>query len=604
MAEANQKNLFTGAVTDLVGMDIEAPLPNAQGPVCEYFVSAYADAAQKADADGMSKEAAAYRFLHAVTSFFPKFDTSEEPFGPLAQFNGRRMPIPGDLTPFDITALETIARGVIHPSLRARIFDVLWLRKKDFKCGMEAAEAYIAAAKSLDTTEHWTFAVTHFRRALMLAGKFGRNKPLFEKASHAIAEAARNASKGQENYRCCQLMCVMQKHSTGDPVEFAAIAEKLAHDAAGRSLRDVAKAYWEVAADWHDAAKNTESACVARIAAAEMDVAEAEARTSGKLESYLAASSILARAIEALRQAGGNKQRIAELRARLLVYQEKSLNEMRPISLKNDISSIVEEAMKAVRGLSFVDAISKFVLGISLSTLKDIKEKVREVAKDYPIQYLMGGVIIDERGRKIEHKEGLHGLSGEKLEEALAAEAFHYASQNIWSFRVAAFIIPARDQIFNDHHPSFDDLEFLVRNNPFVPPGHEMIFLRGIYAGFHNDFVLASHFLVPQIENSIRHILQIQGVDVSNLMSDGTQPVKILGALLSMPETIKTFGEDLVFELRGNLIEKTGTDFRNRVAHGFVSEGECYTPAPITLWWLVVRICFTVWRNFSSKQQS
>jgi len=105
--------------------------------------------------------------------------------------------------------------------------------------------------------------------------------------------------------------------------------------------------------------------------------------------------------------------------------------------------------------------------------------------------------------------------------------------------------------------------------------------------------LVASHLLVPQVENSLRHVLESHGVDVSNLMSDGTQPVKILGSIFGMKETKKIFGEALCFELRGCLIQKTGFDFRNRIAHGFVSEGECYSIAAETIWWLVLRICLT-----------
>ena len=60
-----------------------------------------------------------------------------------------------------------------------------------------------------------------------------------------------------------------------------------------------------------------------------------------------------------------------------------------------------------------------------------------------------------------------------------------------------------------------------------------------------------------------------------------------------MAETKQIFGEPLGFELRGCLIEKTGYDFRNRVAPGFVHEGECYSHAGVTAWRLVWRICLT-----------
>jgi hypothetical protein len=116
---------------------------------------------------------------------------------------------------------------------------------------------------------------------------------------------------------------------------------------------------------------------------------------------------------------------------------------------------------------------------------------------------------------------------------------------------------------------------------------------------------VASHLLTPQIENSLRYVLESHSVDVSNLMSDGTQPVKILGAIFSMPETKQILGEALCFELRGCLIEKTGYDSRNRVAHGFVHEGECYSHAGVTVWWLVLRRCLTpVFQTLAERQTS
>jgi hypothetical protein len=217
----------------------------------------------------------------------------------------------------------------------------------------------------------------------------------------------------------------------------------------------------------------------------------------------------------------------------------------------------------------------------------------------------MGAVIVDSQGRTTAKKESLFNLKGEAAEQALEAEAFSHATRFHWPLRVNGFIEPAREQILNDHKPTLQDLFFIVRNNPFIPPGHERLFLRGLHAGFHGDFAVATHLLTPQIENSLRYVLESNGVDVSNLMSDGTQPVKVLGAIFGMAETKQIFGEPLCFELRGCLIEKTGFDFRNRVAHGFVHEGECYSTAGVTVWWLVLRICLMpIFQTIAEKQKA
>jgi hypothetical protein len=103
--------------------------------------------------------------------------------------------------------------------------------------------------------------------------------------------------------------------------------------------------------------------------------------------------------------------------------------------------------------------------------------------------------------------------------------------------------------------------------------------------------MIASHLLAPQIENSIRYVLEQNGADVSNLTSDLTQPVKTLGALFDMPEMICIFGRDLSFEMRGLLIEKHGFSFRNDIAHGFVTQSDCYGEAAVNTWWLTLKLC-------------
>ena len=41
-------------------------------------------------------------------------------------------------------------------------------------------------------------------------------------------------------------------------------------------------------------------------------------------------------------------------------------------------------------------------------------------------------------------------------------------------------------------------------NSKFIPKEREYIFAKGLYAGFQNDFILSSHLLIPQIENSLK----------------------------------------------------------------------------------------------------
>jgi hypothetical protein len=198
--------------------------------------------------------------------------------------------------------------------------------------------------------------------------------------------------------------------------------------------------------------------------------------------------------------------------------------------------------------------------------------------------------MIAPDGRVTAHKPPGLATDKETEDAAIEAEMFHQASRIDWDLRARAYIDVCRKQIVEEHQPTLIDLQFLVLHNPFIPPGHEMIFLKGILAGFRGDLDITAHFLVPQIEEAIRYVLRSAGYVTSKLDSKLIQEQRQLGTLLKLPETTEILRADHVFELRGILCEKFGYDLRNRLAHGFVTYHECWSADVLNLWWLVIRL--------------
>lgn len=589
------ENAFQGHLEDILMIDIDGPLATINPQSCEYYTDHFGKAAAEAEKKGTISAAQTYRFLQQVTGLNPTFDNPQEPYGPSFRGNGRRSLIPSDLTKDDLVAIRQALKATHNPALRARLLDLLWTLEKDHVACGEAVESYIASAQLLNTEENWVLAGTQYQRALQLAAKLGRTKDLYSKAIQSLRAAIKTAFGESPNakteLRCHRFLKLLEQFDRGDFSEFAQIAFAMAENAAKRGDFYDARHYWEIEADFHKRMKNQDSEKAARLKGAESLVFEAEKRINEDPKGALVATTFLADGIEALRRAGAAQERIQELRQRLVEYQFQSTGEMGSYSTEVDISKVVDAAQEHVKNRPWQEALFRFALGRPLTNITSIRESVLKSVKEHPLTHLVSRSIVDEKGRTTKIRGSLLNLTGDELEKEIEAEMFWHCSQFVWPIRVSGFIEPARLQILNDHHPTLMDLAGIVYNNPFVPPEHEGIFLRGIHAGFHGDFLVSSHLLVPQIENSIRFLLETNGVDVSNLLSDGTQPVKILGPLFDMPETKQLLGESLWFELRGLLIEKTGNDFRNMVAHGFVSEAECYSVPAITIWWLVVRLC-------------
>jgi len=64
------------------------------------------------------------------------------------------------------------------------------------------------------------------------------------------------------------------------------------------------------------------------------------------------------------------------------------------------------------------------------------------------------------------------------------------------------------------------------------------------------------------------------------------------------------FGPDMVFDLRGILIERFGHNLRNDLAHGLLDEGSLYGVASIYLWWITIRLCWCGHRIANASEQN
>lgn len=591
MDTASSNDLFSGSSSFLERVDFEYPIRLSERKCCTFYGKPYADAARSVADSGNFELAGTYRFLATLVGFQESFDTPMTPFGPLIQWEGKRSPVPGDLTDSDRQALRVIASRAKDSALRARLFDLIWELDRDHLACREAASSYLCAAQYLNESGDWVLGIPLYKRALDLAARLGRDKELYQDVANQVRDVAKGSVDHSDDFKCCFLLEVVQQYRLSADVNFAEIAERIARDAESAGAFRKSRHYWEVASGLWSNCRDEEKSGSARLCAAETYIDEAKERLHDEGKSALAASNFLIQGIEALRRAGGQPERIAELRKMLRGVQRDALSEMTRHSVEVNISEAVRSARQLVMCDSLEQSLCRFAFGLPLINLEELRMSVEKNAKEFPMSHMFNGAMMDSDGRVIQQRSSLLGLVGQALEDRIEEEMFSHAAQYNWPMRVSSFIEPARVQILNEYHPSLDELVYLVRNNPFVPPGHEAIFLRGLHQGFHGDFLLSAHLLVPQIENSLRFVLESNDVDTSNLQTDGTQPVKVLGGLFSMDELKAVFGDEMCFELRGCLIEKSGYDFRNRLAHGFVTEADCYMNEARLLWWLVLRLC-------------
>lgn len=93
----------------------------------------------------------------------------------------------------------------------------------------------------------------------------------------------------------------------------------------------------------------------------------------------------------------------------------------------------------------------------------------------------------------------------------------------------------------------------------------------------YNNDNIAMHILAPQVENLFRNIAKEVGGLTVTLKDDGSSMEKVLSSILSLPELLDCYDNDILFTFRGLLNEQAGANIRNEIAHGIISEYACST---------------------------
>jgi hypothetical protein len=524
-------------------------------------------------ADGKKKEI--FFLLATLMSSWLKLDSPDSPFANIDRFNDDHLKL-----------FSEIIDEVSDYEIKSRIADVLWLRTKNFKMAEIAVESYLESARILEDFENWTQPQRRIERALQLASMLGKKRELYQKVLDRIYDLLDRCNGDDPLYLSAELMRLLQERREGDVKKYAGFCEKLALKAEAQNDFNKARRYWETKAGWHFQDKDNSSARDARIKIAECFEKESDFNLENRQPKYMMASHPIEQAIIAYRTAGDAETKIEELKLKLRDYQNKALEEMVPISSDSvDISDIVIEAENAVSGKSFVDSLKTLVLLSSLNKVSHIRKQVEENRKTFMFSSLFPKKLFSGNGRII-------AVQPTEGEEAILADMFDYTNYS-YQVSVIGLIEPARYKILLEHQARVFEFYDLLMNHPFIPVNREFIIARGLHAGLNGDFLTAIHFLIPQIEESIRNILIQSKIVPSSFDDKGIQDEFNLNKLLTHPKFTgklnEIFGEDLIFAFRSLLIERFGANLRNDMAHGLIDHNGFYSYRAIYFWWLALR---------------
>lgn len=526
--------------------------------------------------------------------------------------NSTSLEISKRLSNDDLAILRELITTVSDPEMRARIADILWICKRDtdrdrpIKMARVAVQSYLQSAKTLEDVDEYTSCRDRIRRAAQLAPRIDgkKSKEMGCLVAQHIGNLIDRYADVENEFLTGSAMEVLQKELKkslkaiySDLPSYAAKCAAVAAQKAvfADNLQDYHKAfcqklgYRKIESEWHKIAGNQEAERRARLDIAEAEVWYAQQAFIGKEpNSYAVAAGRIGSAIQAFRkiedtfgQEKDTSDRIQELHQIRLDYQQKSMSRMVSIPIDFDDTEMQQKARELVTGKSIRDALYSIAFRYSIiRNLNDLKEEAEQDRESYKLRCLIPNVLVDEEGKT----KAISGNGEDSIQHKMFKIANFY--QGWYGLN---FITPACKQICSEHDTSLDDLSFIVDENPFIPQGREPLYARGLLAGLQGDLVIAASLLIPQLENSLRHLLKQHGSIASK--PDVIQDDYLLNQVLYSSDLEEVLTEDIIFIIKGLLVERMGANIRNEICHGLFDYNQFFKPQITYIWWLTLYLC-------------
>lgn len=241
----------------------------------------------------------------------------------------------------------------------------------------------------------------------------------------------------------------------------------------------------------------------------------------------------------------------------LQVASQSVSDEMSKIEIPFSISKEeMESYVDSMTTGSFDDVLGAFIFQY-IPNKQERQTELLEISKTAPLMALCPTSIFDYKGRP-------SSFIG-SIESDLEGNLVHHIAQ---SFNIShLFMRGVLDRLIQKGLFCKKTILDFLSQCPFFETDRFSIIERGIFAYFDDDYLVAMHLLIPQIENAIRNIIELSGGSTikSQKGNKGFQ-LKTFDELLRDSDFV--FEKDLSYYFRVLFTDQRGWNLRNSICHG------------------------------------
>ncbi|WP_288504832.1 DUF4209 domain-containing protein [uncultured Haemophilus sp.] len=518
-------------------------------------------------------------------------ESRNDPFQPFMTWGNKRSFLPIDLTDEEILFLSNIVNEDISPIIKARIADILWTCSvpKNKKYSEIAIESYISMDVCDDFFEPNIY--TFWERAVVLA-KQTKNNSLIEKIKSKLLNEIDHPSTSWDLH----LLKIIEIFDNTD------LDKGLNHELAEKLLEKqkefnhekqfhIAEKYLESATKLFKKAGNAEDSCRSLAFLAQATENHGDYR---KNESAMVANHFYKMALQRYRQIPNSYRNTLQIDKKLDTIQEKITQtgllitaELQLISTKEmDISELQEHSINRVKDKQSPFESVLYFTGVSSCNFESIWKSTENNINNSPISSLLGETSVSVDGRKI---SSIPPLDGKNRDEVILKNAIKNFGIHM-HLVVEGCILPALEQIQQEHLFPKEFLIQLCKFSSIVPEKREVLVANALYQGFEWDFRSAIHLLAPQVENMVRQLLKQNGLVTTHTDPNGIENEMGLSSLVSIVGAREILGDDLWFELQAVFTDSLSANLRNEVGHGLLDDDTSNSLYSVYAWWMILRL--------------
>lgn len=489
-----------------------------------------------------------------------------------------------DLTEEDYNLLKALDFDKIPLGIKARVLDVLWVCRKDYKAAGMAADAYKELFISLFDADKWVKCFKMIKRAIKISAQIGKKQERYINCCQEIYDKIIFLDGKDTYWLSIKLLDILCQQKYEKVFELVGIVDKIINNSAEvHNVKKVQRAYEIKFA----LIKDEEERKQTYIQYASFLIKEAERVQERNIQGVFDAIAYLEKATNIYRN-NGYKEEAHSAQEKLLLVQKKILKLLVPVTVSIN-PKFHEDMVKNFEGLSFKESIIRLVQYTNFPLKDDLRKDVLKGHDEYISQRLFGNNIVNGSGQVMKKIPPLDWNNPEKDENILEMHMQRSAFEKECYFG-ETYLRWGIEKLNQDFQYTQENLKFLTYDNPIVPDGRKKIFTVAIYLGLQGQYYEALHMLAPQTENLFRNIAKVAGGITSTLKDDGTSEEKVLGTIFSMQELTDCYDENILFLFKGLLNEQAGANIRNLIAHGLMEEKEANSGIGIYFLCAIIRL--------------